>query len=73
MYPIFPLYISDLLIVYCVPRRKWNYLTDEILFFVEKGKRRMFPGCSNQDPKQPQVASGDLAGWLLDILAMIES
>ena len=33
----------------------------------------MSPGCSNQDPKQPQVASGDLAGLLLDILAMIES
>ena len=29
----------------------------------------MSPGCSNQDPKQPQVASGDLAG----LLAMIES
>ena len=33
----------------------------------------MSPGCSNQDPEQPQVASGDLAGLLLDILAMIES
>ena len=33
----------------------------------------MFPGCSDQDPEQPQVASGDLAGLLLDILAMIES
>ena len=33
----------------------------------------MSPGCSNQDPKQSQVASGDLAGWLLDMLAMIES
>ena len=33
----------------------------------------MSPGCSNQDLKQPQVAFGDLAGLLLDILAMIES
>ena len=33
----------------------------------------MSPGCSNQDPEQPQVASGDLAGLLLDILATIES
>ena len=33
----------------------------------------MSPGCSDQDPEQPQVASGDLAGLLLDILAMIES
>ena len=33
----------------------------------------MFPGCSNQDPEQPQVASGDLAGLLLNMLAMIES
>ena len=32
----------------------------------------MFPGCSNQDPEQPQVATGDLAGLLLDMLAMIE-
>ena len=32
----------------------------------------MSPGCSNPDPKQPQVASGDLAGLLLDMLAMIE-
>ena len=32
----------------------------------------MSPGCSNQDPEQPQVASGDLAGLLLDMLAMIE-
>ena len=29
----------------------------------------MSPGCSNQDPKQPQVASGDLGGSLV----MIES
>ena len=29
----------------------------------------MSTGCSNQDPKQPQVASGDLAG----LLTMIES
>ena len=29
----------------------------------------MSPGCSNQDPKQPQVASGDLGG----LLVMIES
>ena len=28
----------------------------------------MSPGCSNQDPKQTKVASGDLAG----LLAMIE-
>ena len=33
----------------------------------------MSPGCSDQDPEQPQVASGDLAGLLLDMLAMIES
>ena len=33
----------------------------------------MSTGCSNQDPEQPQVASGDLAGLLLDMLAMIES
>ena len=33
----------------------------------------MSPGCSNQDPKQPQVASGDLAGLLLDILAMTDN
>ena len=32
----------------------------------------MSPGCSNQDPEQPQVASGDLAGLLLNMLAMIE-
>ena len=29
----------------------------------------MSPGCSNQDPKQLQVASGDLGG----LLVMIES
>ena len=29
----------------------------------------MSTGCSNQDPKQTKVASGDLAG----LLAMIES
>ena len=29
----------------------------------------MSPGCSNQDPKQHQVASGDLRG----LLVMIES
>ena len=29
----------------------------------------MSPGCSNQNPKQTKVASGDLAG----LLAMIES
>ena len=29
----------------------------------------MSPGCSNQDPRQTKVASGDLAG----LLAMIES
>ena len=33
----------------------------------------MSPSCSNQDPKQPQVASGDLAGLLLDILAMTDN
>ena len=33
----------------------------------------MSPGCSDQDPEQPQVTSGDLAGLLLDMLAMIES
>ena len=33
----------------------------------------MSPGCSNQDPEQPQVASGDLAGLLLDILAMTDN
>ena len=27
----------------------------------------MSPGCSNQDPKQPQVASGDLGGLLVRI------
>ena len=32
----------------------------------------MSPGCSNQNPKQPQVASGDLGSMLLDILPMIE-
>ena len=55
---------------------KLNYLTDEIPFFAEKRKRRkkrMSLGCSNQDPKQPKVASVALAGWLLYILAMIES
>ena len=41
------------------------YLTNEIIFFAGKGKRRkrrMSPGCSKQDPKQPKVASVDLAG-----------
>ena len=33
----------------------------------------MSPGYSNQDPKQTKVASGDLAGLLLDILAMIDN
>ena len=27
----------------------------------------MSPGCCNQDPKQPQVASGDLGGLLVRI------
>ena len=47
---------------------KLNYLTDEIPFFAEKGKnikKRMSPGCSNQDPKQPKVASVDLAGLIV--------
>ena len=44
---------------------KLNYLTDEILFFAEKRKKRMSPGCSNQDPKQPKVASVDLAGLIV--------
>ena len=43
---------------------KLNYLTDEILFFAEK-RKRMSPGCSNQDPKQPKVASVDLAGLIV--------
>ena len=44
---------------------KLHYLTDEILFFAEKRKKRMSPGCSNQDPKQPKVASVDLPGLIV--------
>ena len=50
-----------------------NYVTDDILFFIEGRKRRMSSGCSYQDPKQPKVTSVEFAGSLLDILTIIES
>ena len=59
--------------VYFVPRCKLNYVTDDILFFIEERERRMSAGCSYQNPKQLKVTSVDLPGLLLDILTMTES